>query len=327
VVHNLPPHAPDQTPEVGGHLAILRADHWVKNVFVLPGVVVALAFNPGASLSELLPGLLLGFTAICLVASSYYTLNEVLDAPFDRGHPTKYLRPVPSGRVHVPLAYVQWLALGALGVGIAWYVHPRLGCTLLALWMMGCVYNIPPIRTKDIPYVDVLSEAINNPLRLLAGWYIVNPGPLPPASLLLSYWFVGAYFMGIKRFAEFREIGNQAVAAAYRRSFAHYTERRLLTSILFYGSAAMLFFGAFTIRYRLEVILAYPFVAWIMAAYFDIAFEENSAAQAPEKLHQQHSLMFAVLTGALVTGALCFVDLPWLHTFVSPTLPTQRSPP
>ena len=40
--------------------------------------------------------------------------------------------------------------------------------TVLALWVMGCVYNIPPVRSKDLPYLDVLSEAINNPIRMLA---------------------------------------------------------------------------------------------------------------------------------------------------------------
>ena len=34
-------------------------------------------------------------------------------------------------------------------------------------------------------------------------------------------------------------------SAAYRRSFAHYTESRLLVSVMFYGTHAMLFFGAF----------------------------------------------------------------------------------
>lgn len=314
------PTAPTPSPQLAGHLAILRADHWVKNVFVLPGVVVAVAFSRPPSLAGIVPGLLLGLLAMCIVASSYYTLNELLDAPFDRGHPIKCRRPVPSGRVHVPLAYVQWLVLGVAGIGLGWLWQPALGGTLLALWIMGCLYNIPPIRTKDIPYVDVLSEAVNNPLRLLAGWFIVNPGPIPPASLLLSYWFVGAYFMAIKRFAEFREIGDPAVAAAYRKSFGHYNERRLLTSILFYGSAAMLFLGAFTVRYRLELILAYPLVAWVMAIYFDIAFQENSAAQAPEKLHREPRLMIAVAACAIACGVLCFVDLPRLHTLVSPTL-------
>ncbi len=126
--------------------------------------------------------------------------------------------------------------------------------------------------------------------------------------------------MAIKRFAEFREINDPAVAGAYRKSFRHYNERRLLTSILFYGSAAMLFLGAFTMRYRLELLLAYPLVALVMAIYFNIAFQENSAAQAPETLHREPRLMAAVAACTLAAGILCFVDLPWLHRLVSPSL-------
>ena len=28
---------------------------------------------------------------------------------------------------------------------------------------MGVVYNVPPLRTKEWPYLDVLSESVNNP--------------------------------------------------------------------------------------------------------------------------------------------------------------------
>ena len=72
------------TPTLGGHLAICRFDHWFKNVFVLPGVVVALGMEPERLGWDLLPRLLLGLLAIGLVASSNYVINEVLDAPFDR---------------------------------------------------------------------------------------------------------------------------------------------------------------------------------------------------------------------------------------------------
>lgn len=308
-------------PGLGGHLAIMRMDHWVKNVFVLPGIVGALALAPVRPGPGVWLNVVLGLLAICLVASSYYTLNELLDAPYDRGHPTKRLRPVPSGRVHVPLAYVQWLVLGAAGVGLGWSLNPKLGLTLLGLWLMGCAYNIPPVRTKDLPYLDVISESVNNPLRLLAGWFMVGTGQIPPLSLLASYWFVGAYFMAIKRFAELRELGDRKLAAAYRRSFAYYTEQRLLTSIMFYGSAAMLFLGAFTMRYRLELLLGYPLVALVMAAYFDLAFAPNSPAQAPEHLHREPKLMTAVVLCAVVLAVLCFVDLPWLHRLFTSTLP------
>src|SRR5262245_11518505 len=217
-------------PSLRGHLEICRFDHWFKNVFVLPGVVVALGMEPERLALALLPRLLLALLAIGLVASSNYVINELLDAPFDRHHPQKSGRPVPSGRVHVPLAWAQWIALGALGVGLGTAISRGFVWTMLALWLAGCVYNLKPLRTKDLPYLDVLSESLNNPLRMLAGWFVVGPHAFPPASLLLSYWMVGGYFMALKRFAEYRHIGAER-AAAYRRSFAAYDENRLLVSV------------------------------------------------------------------------------------------------
>lgn len=308
-------------PTLRGHWQIARVDHWVKNVFVLPGVVAALGTEVAAPTWALLPDLALGLLATGLVASSNYTINEVLDAPFDRTHPVKRQRPVPSGRVSVPLAYVQWIALAVAGIGLGWWMSTALGVTMLALWIMGCAYNIPPVRTKEIPYVDVLSESINNPLRMLAGWYLVGPAAAAPASLLVSYWMVGAYFMAIKRYSELRFILDRAQAAAYRRSFAFYTTDRLLTSIVFYGSAAMLCFGAFIIRYRIELVLAFPFVALVMALYLQIAFKEESAAQNPEKLYRERGLMAAVVVCTVVMGVLLLVDIPMLHELFAPQSP------
>ena len=95
---------------------------------------------------------------------------------------------------------------------------------------------------------------------------------------------VGCYFMAIKRYAEYRDIGDPERATAYRKSFGYYTLDHLLVSIVFYGSAAMLFLGAFIMRYRFELILAFPFVALVMAVYLGLAFKSESAVVNPEKL-------------------------------------------
>src|SRR4030095_6921899 len=96
-------------PTLRGHLAIARIDHWFKNVFVVPGIVVALGTDPLVDRSVLAWRVVVGLLAVCLIASSNYTLNELVDAPYDRHHPTKHTRPVPAGQVSVPLGYVQWL--------------------------------------------------------------------------------------------------------------------------------------------------------------------------------------------------------------------------
>src|SRR5688572_20640445 len=151
------------------HVDIARPDYWFKNVFVIPGIVIALGTVTGVDAKDLALRIVIGFAATCLIASSNYTLNEVLDAPSDRHHPEKQHRAIPSGRVRPAAAYAQWLLLFVAGMGLALTLGILFAFSLLALWLMAVVYNVPPLRAKDKPYLDVLCEAINNPLRMLAG--------------------------------------------------------------------------------------------------------------------------------------------------------------
>jgi len=307
------PPAAQKLPSVRGHIKIARIDHWIKNVFVLPGIVVAISIDRSTVTNALPWHILIGLLSVCLVASSNYVLNELLDAAFDHEHPLKRDRPVPSGEVNIPLAYVEWIVLMVAGIGLGFIISISFGLTMLALWVMGCVYNIPPVRSKDLPYLDVLTESINNPLRMLAGWYITSTHVIPPASLLISYWMIGCYFMAIKRFAEYRDINDGARSAGYRKSFGYYNEQRLLVSIVFYASQAMLFFGAFIMRYRLELILTFPLIALVMAIYLSLAFNKDSAVQRPEGLYREPGLMSAVVACALIMLLLLFVDVPVLY--------------
>jgi decaprenyl-phosphate phosphoribosyltransferase len=317
-----------EIPPRGGivdHIRIARPDHWIKNVFALPGIAAALVLDGASFGADLILPSIAGLFALCLVASSNYVINEILDAPMDRHHPSKADRPIASGRVKLALAYAQWLVLMVAGVGLGGLVSLPFAVTLVALWVMGCVYNIRPVRSKDAPYLDVLSESVNNPLRMLAGWYIVSPVILPPASLLLSYWLVGAYFMAIKRLAEYRTIGDPDRARRYRRSFGHYTESRLLVSIAFYSAGAMLFFGAFLMRYRIELVLAFPFVAWVMATYMAIGLKSDSAAQAPERLYREPHLLVAILACLVAFTVTMAVDIPAMYEVFAPTVPVQAT--
>ena len=313
-------------PSLSGHLRIARVDHWTKNVFVLPGIVAAIALDGTPLGVHFAWRVALGLLAVGLIASSNYTINEVIDGPFDRNHPSKRDRPVPSGKVSIPLAYAQWLVLGVAGMLLSLRLSTTFAMTMGILWLMGCIYNIPPLRTKDVPYVDVISEAVNNPLRMLAGWFLVARSTFPPASLLLSYWMVGCYFMAIKRFAECRQIGDPLAVASYRRSLCFFTPERLLVAIAFYGSTAMLFFGAFIMRYRVELILSFPLVAWVMSQYLALGFEDDSAAQNPEKLYRSPRLMVAVIACSIAMALLLFVDVPALHNIFSADFVNKRLP-
>ena len=296
------------------YLAIARPDHWFKNVFMLLGVALACFYHPDLLRADSLISIAWAAAATCLIASSNYVLNEILDAKTDRRHPVKCRRPIPSGLVRIPVAYLEWATLGVIGLLMASALNRPFLCSTLLLWVMGLVYNVRPIRSKELPYLDVLSESVNNAIRLMLGWFAVSTVEFPPVSLLIAYWMIGAYFMAAKRFSEYRSIGDPATAAAYRSSFRYYDERKLIVSMFFYITSFALFLGVFIIRYHLELILTFPLIAGFVCYYLHIAFKEHSAVQNPERLYRERGLMVYLTICVLSFIALMFVHIPALYT-------------
>lgn len=316
---------PQRTMKLSPYIAIARPDHWFKNIFMLPGIMLVLFFYPDTDWCSAMPQILGGIFATCLICSANYILNELLDARRDAAHPTKKHRPVPSGDIRYLPAILLLILCLCIGLTSGFFISAHMGWSLFALWVMGLLYNIPPIRLKDKPYLDVLSESINNPIRLLLGWYSTGHLLMPPLSALMAYWMFGAFLMATKRFAEYRAIGCEKTAATYRSSFGHYTEQRLLESLYFYSAAFALLSGVFIARYQLELVLAIPAVAYTMAYYLHLGFKENSSAQTPERLYKEKKLCALLVLSFTLCTLLLMLDIPWFREFFDPWIEVPTS--
>jgi 4-hydroxybenzoate polyprenyltransferase len=310
---------------IAPYIAIARPDHWFKNVFMALGVVLAYFCHPELFTFGTFWTICWAVASTCIIASSNYVLNEILDAPTDRSHPVKRFRPIPSGQVNVGIAYIEWIVLGAAGLAMASLINWPFFWSAASLLVMGCIYNIPPIRSKDLPYLDVLSESVNNPIRLLLGWFAIAPLDIPPASLLIAYWMIGAFFMASKRFAEYRSIGQKDVAGAYRKSFRLYDEQKLLISMFFYTTSFALFLGVFIIRYHLELILVVPLVAGFVCYYLHVTFRQSSPVMNPEHLYRERGLMAYLVVCVLAFTFLMFVHIPALYELFN-VVPSSTPP-
>ncbi len=297
-----------------------RPDHWIKQIFILPGIVLAYILHP-ADLSSLIYPTLLGLSSAAAVASANYVLNEWLDKQHDAFHPTKSQRPAVRCRVSPTLVSLEYLALAAVGLAIAAALSRLFLLTACGFLASAWLYNLRPLRTKDRTFLDVISESINNPIRLTLGWAMVDPTTLPPASLLLAYWMGGAYLMAIKRFAEYRTLAETAGTerlVRYRKSFRAYTESSLLVSAFLYALMTAFFLAVFVIKYRVEYLLALPLFAALFAAYLRLGLEPASSAQTPEKLFKEKSLMLTVALLAVALALLTWIDVPILERLTTP---------
>ena len=258
-------------------------------------------------------------TAIC-VASANYVINEWLDRDFDKFHPTKVQRSAVQNQLDRNIVLVEWAAL--LGVGLACAFANSKSMFIIAsiFALQGVVYNVPPLRTKDKAYLDVISESINNPLRLMIGWAMVDPTTLPPSSVILTYWAGGAFLMAAKRLSEFREIvasHGRELLERYRASFVSYSETSLAVSCLVYALCSVFFLAIFLIKYRIEYVLTVPIVIALFAKYLALSMEPGSSAQKPEKLFRESGLIVLVVWLAAIFSITTFTNIPDLEVFTT----------
>lgn len=298
------------------YLSIARPDHWFKNIFMLPGMLFALVYFRVELSFVLGIQIFTGILATCFVASANYVINEWLDAEFDKFHPVKKNRPSVVGNMQAKWVYLEYVLFAVAGLGLAYTINWYFFLTEVLLLVMGLIYNVEPMRSKDKAYLDVLSESVNNPIRFALGWFIFVPDIFPPSSMLVAYWMGGAFLMGAKRFAEYRFIGNKEVAGSYRKSFKSYTEMSLLISVFFYAMTSCFFLGIFLIKNRIELLLSFPFFALLFAWYLKIAHLEDSPAQRPEKLYKRKYFMTYTVILTIILLALLYIDIEPLNYFL-----------
>lgn len=167
---------------------------------------------------------LCAFVAFCLAASAVYLVNDALDAPADRLHPTKRNRPIAAGLVPVPLALWCSVGFGALALVVA-----GLGANAALVALLSCYFVLNLAYSSGLKRVPVIE------LGVVASGFILRAAAGGIASSIpLSEWFLvvvsfGALFLVTgKRSAELQRLGARAgehrpVLAEYTPSFLHGT--------------------------------------------------------------------------------------------------------
>ena len=302
------------------YLNLGRPDHWVKNLFMFPGLGLALAFASESQYSihstRLLIDLGVTFLSLCLASSANYTINEWLDRNFDKFHPEKSQRPSVAKQLSAKLVWGQYFTLLSLSIVTALTVSFVVLSLIVSLLLMGLLYNVPPVRLKDRYYLDVLSESINNPIRVALGWYVTVTDIIFPASALIAFWAAGVFLMSLKRYTEMTILGESSSLVKYRASFKSWTPNKLLKFSLTGALTSATFLGILLAGYKLEYILLFPSVCFLFQYYFGLALSLKSEVSAPEDLWKNKNLNFQISLLMIFAFALSFVEISLLNDLI-----------
>lgn len=210
---------------------LMRPKHYIKNLLVF----VPLFFSGALFRApQAVAAALTGFVALSLTASAVYIVNDCVDAPADRLHPTKRSRPIASGEVAVPAALCLAALLTVCAFALLAATHPG-ALPLLAMYLLlNVCYSV--FGLKAVPVIDVSLVALGFVLRVLFGSTLTDT---PASSWLLLTILAGSYYMALgKRRNELRASGKQtrAVLGMYTERFLdQYMNIFLTLSIAFYS--------------------------------------------------------------------------------------------
>jgi 4-hydroxybenzoate polyprenyltransferase len=218
------------------YVELARPSHWVKNAFVLAGIVFGHAWDD----ASLLTAALVTTLAFCLASSAVYAFNDAIDAEQDRDHPDKRERPVARGAVgkREAFAIAATLALASL-VAAAW-----VGATATGIVAAYLALNVAyTLGLKRVPVIDVFVIAAGFMLRLLAGTSGIG---VEPSQWLLACGFLLTLFLGFaKRRAELARLAEDA--AQHRAVLDAYTTGFLDKAILVCVVGMVVTYAAYTV--------------------------------------------------------------------------------
>ena len=146
---------------------LLRPVQWLKNGFV---------FTPLIFSKHLLEGnytltAILAFVAFCLISSTVYVINDIVDREADKLHPEKKKRPIASGELSVSWASIIALVIVSAAYLLSKFLPNAFQVILFGYLLLQLAYTY---YLKHIVIVDVFIIALGFMLRVFGGAVAIN---------------------------------------------------------------------------------------------------------------------------------------------------------
>ena len=270
---------------------LARPVQWLKNGVVL----AALIFGGEISHLGTVETALIAMAIFCLLSSSVYTLNDLVDREKDKQHPHKKDRPIASGRVSPAVAVAMVFLLLAVGLIAAWFINLQFFLACLVFFLLNLLYSF---WLKNVVIVDVMSIALGFVLRAYAGALAIS---VPASKWLLINTLLLALFLGFgKRRHEL--IMLEEGAGAHRKILDKYSPYLLDQLIGVVTPAVVVLYMLYTFSSEVSaklgtesLFLTIPFVVYGIFRYLYLIHKEERGGSPTQVMIDDTPLLINVI--------------------------------
>jgi 4-hydroxybenzoate polyprenyltransferase len=261
-------------------IVLLRPNQWIKNIVVFGALIFAREFTDWVKVSRAF----YAFVIFCLLSSTIYIINDIIDRDSDRSHPLKKSRPLAAGVVSPTAAWLMAAVIGAIGLALTATMPRPFIYTAFVFLAFNILYSLV---LKKIVIIDVMAVAVSFVIRAIAGSFAIS---VPNSSWLVACTFLLALFIGFgKRRHETVTLGEGA--GSHRVSLKKYSPYFLDQLIGVVTASTVVAYTFYTlspeIKQKLGVShleLTIPFVLYGVFRYLYLIHQEEKGGSPTEVL-------------------------------------------
>ncbi len=188
-------------------LKALRVSQWIKNLVIFTAIIfTGQLFN-----KDLFYKTVEAFFIFCLLSSTSYVLNDIIDYPYDKKHKVKRYRPIASGEISLPQATFIVFTLTLVSLTLSLFISIQFFFLSLIFLLLHFFYSL---YFKKYPTIDLFTISFSFMIRTFAGEIV--SGYHIPVWLLLTIFFISLFMASIKRHAEILTHGGETRESLYR---------------------------------------------------------------------------------------------------------------
>jgi 4-hydroxybenzoate polyprenyltransferase len=298
------------------YLKLLRVNQWIKNGVIFTAII----FSGKLFDDALFLKTLASFFIFCLLSSTSYVLNDIIDYPYDKKHPLKKMRPIASGKISLPQATFLVFNLTLVSLIAALFFSLSFFFLSFLFLLLHFFYSF---TLKKKPVIDIFTISFSFVIRAFAGE--VATGYHIPVWLFLTIFFGSLFMASVKRNAELSSFGKEARETLYR-----YNEHFLDFLTYTFGTATIISYATYTYVEKLPpfegffhrlvisiypefearkwMMITIPLVAYGVARYAQLLYEKYEGERPEKLITTDLPLIFTIgLWGAMVIGLIYFL--------------------
>ncbi|EGT3617301.1 decaprenyl-phosphate phosphoribosyltransferase [Clostridium perfringens] len=271
---------------------LMRPKQWIKNFFVFGALIFSYSF---LDLKKDIYAIIT-FILFCLISSTVYIMNDILDVEKDRVHPKKRFRPIASGAISIKEAEIALFILLVFSMTCALFINRKLFFILAVYFINNIFYSF---KIKNIVILDVISIAFGFILRVIAGGVVIDVSL--SGWILLCTFFI-ALFLGFeKRRNEIIKLEGKATE--HRKILDDYSDELLkqfsdITLTCTVIAYAMYTFVAYDTSY---MMITNVFVVYGLFRYKYLSMKKGQGGSPTETILTDKSIIIDVILWAIAS--------------------------